>query len=110
MNIQRGVRMDKSARLASFLFIGVILLPLIGLMMMDYQLKKANDITGEFAIDNARGAVYGTLAGVAIIAGICIFTIATFVIGKLRNRKITTPSLVEINEEIGRIDQHLKRI
>jgi uncharacterized protein YqgC (DUF456 family) len=102
--------MNKSGKFASILFAGVILLPLIALMIMDYQLKKANDITGEFAAAPAQGAVYGTFASVAIIAGICVFTIATFVMNRIRNQKISTPPLAKINDEIGQIDQHLKKL
>jgi hypothetical protein len=101
--------LNKSGKLATLLFIGVIILPLLGLLIMDYQLKRSNDLTGAYLGSGiAAYASENMLAG-AVIIGFVVFLIVTFTINKIRkSRLISTMPLAKIDEEIKKIDERLK--
>jgi hypothetical protein len=98
--------LGKHAKLASFLFVGVFLLPLMGLLIMDYQVKKANDITGSYLY--GAGNYDHALAGV-VLFGIVVIVLALATITRLRKAREHKPE-VKIDERIKRIDEELKRI
>ena len=106
---------NKSARLSTIIFIGVFLLPLIGLMIMDFQLKKANDITGAYAFNT--GASYDPVLAGVIIAGMGVMIFTVFTIARLRRVKSDVksgPSSMssssnDINAKISKIDEELKK-
>jgi len=100
---------DKSAKLASFLFIGIFALPILGLLIMDYQVKRANDITGSYV--QYDGTNYDhALAGVLIVGiGVIIFTVFTMAHAK-KVRSVTHEGLSGgINDKIREIDEELKK-
>lgn len=100
----------KSGKLATFLFIGVVILPLLGLLIMDYQLKRANDITGAYLVSGASAYASENLVAGAVILGVMVFLLMAVTVNKVRKaRMISTMPLAKINEEIERIDDHLKR-
>ncbi len=101
---------DKKARFASVLFMFVIVLPLLGLMIMDYQLKKANDITGAYLMApmDAYASEFSTAIFVLAVMG--IGSLFVFGMGKWRkSQKIFTRSLVKINDEISNIEKKLEK-
>ncbi len=101
---------NKSGRLSTVIFVGVILLPLLGLLIMDYQLKRANDVTGAFSAAGASSN-NGFFAGVAIVASLAIYAVLSFGVFRWgRSKEISTPPLEKINNEIDTIDKHLKRL
>ncbi|MBW2972379.1 hypothetical protein KY359_05060 [Candidatus Woesearchaeota archaeon] len=96
--------------MATFLFIGVVILPLLGLLIMDYQLKRANDITGAYLVSGASAYASENLVAGAVILGVMVFLLMAVTVNKVRKaRMISTMPLAKINEEIERIDDHLKR-
>jgi hypothetical protein len=107
----RGVKMsDKSAKLATFLFMGIFALPILGLLIMDYQVKQANDITGSYGISD--GANYDhALAGVLIVGiGVIVFTVFTMAHAKkVRSADVNKGSSVMIDDKIRKIDEELKK-
>jgi hypothetical protein len=76
---------------------------------MDYQLKRANDITGAYLGSGVSAyAAENTLAG-AVIIGVIIFVLVTFTVTKIRkSRLVSTMPLARINNEIKQIDERLK--
>ena len=102
--------MDKKGKLSTLLFIGVTILPLLGLLIMDYQLKQANDITGAYVVGGpATYAAENLMAG-AVILGVIALIAVVFAVGKLHKSKlISTMPLAKINEDIKEIDERLNR-
>lgn len=76
-----GSKMDKKGRFATLLFVLVILLPLLGVLIMDYQLTRANDITGASALtasipfDSAR-MISAIVSVVVVVAALSVFLIS----------------------------------
>lgn len=100
---------NKKARLGSVLFAFVILLPLLGLMIMDYQLKKANDITGAYLESPVEAYASENLLAGAVVIGAVAFLLVGFIVSKLRkSRLISTMPLARINDEIENIEGRLK--
>jgi cytosine/uracil/thiamine/allantoin permease len=103
---------NKSARLSTIIFVGVFLLPLIGLLIMDYQVKKANDITGAYAYNT--GSSYDPVLAGVIMAGIGVAIFAVFTVARFRKARSgvqsgasTVPN--DINAKIGKIDDELRK-
>jgi cytosine/uracil/thiamine/allantoin permease len=104
------MRMDKRGKLAHLLFIGVMLLPLLGLLIMDYQVRRANDLTGAYVAAGPYTYASENLLAGAIILGVIVFVIVTFTATKLQKAKIvSTMPLAKINQEIKSIDEKLKK-
>jgi hypothetical protein len=76
--------MDKKGRYSTLLFVLVILLPLLGVLIMDYQLTKANDITGASAFtdsipfDSTR-MISTVVSVVVVVVALSIFLITKVV-------------------------------
>jgi hypothetical protein len=101
--------MNKKGKLSSLLFIGLITISLLSLLMMDYQVRRANDITGAYSVSGAAAYTSENLLAGAIILGAVIFVLATFVIAKIRkSRLVSTMPLSKINDEIKHIEERLK--
>jgi hypothetical protein len=103
--------MDKKGRLANLLFLGVVALPLLGLLIMDYQLKRANDITGAYLMSGATAYASENLLAGAVVIGAMVFLLAMFTVTKVRkSRLISTMPLAKINDEIDKIDDRLGKV
>ncbi len=102
--------MDKKGKLSTLLFIGVTILPLLGLLIMDYQLKQANDITGAYIAGGPAVYAAENLMAGAVILGVIAFIGIVFAVGKIHQSKIiSTMPLAKINNEIKAIDAKLKQ-
>ena len=100
---------DKKARFASVLFMFVIVLPLLGLMIMDYQLKKANDITGAYLVSPMEAYASEFSTALFVIAVFGVGSLLVFGLGKMRKSQIiTTAPLERINEDISDIEKKLE--
>ena len=100
---------NKKGRLATVLFVGVMLLPLVGLLIMDYQVKRANDLTGRYLLEGGQAYVADNMLATVIIIAVFAVLLATVVAGKIRSsRAIKTHHLAKINEDIKQIDERLK--
>ncbi len=101
--------MDKKGKLSTLLFIGVTILPLLGLLIMDYQVRRANDITGAYlAAGPAAYAADNMVAG-AVALGALVLALVLFTVSRVRkSRLVTTMPLSRINKDIDDIDQRLK--
>jgi cytosine/uracil/thiamine/allantoin permease len=101
---------DKRGKLATLLFIGVTILPLLGLMMMDYQLRKANDITGAYLVSGPGAYAAENIVGALIVICLLVAIVAVYAVGRVKHSKlVSTMPLAKINSEISRIDEHLKQ-
>jgi len=97
----------KSGKLDILVFTAILVLPLLGLAIMDYQLKVANDITGAYSLDSS--SYESTLAG-AVIVGVIVFTVAVFTYNRIRKAKVvSTMPHSAIDAEIQKINENLKR-
>ena len=100
--------MNKKGKLASTIFLIILLLPLMGLMIMDSQLKEANNITG-MVVKQTEWAPFSL--GIGIIAGSIILLFAVLEVHNYtRSRKIKTRTLAEINKDIDELEKNLKQI
>ncbi|MBW2967328.1 hypothetical protein KY362_02465 [Candidatus Woesearchaeota archaeon] len=80
---------------------------------MDFELRKATDLTGEFlAIDSVSSAAStGSVYGVYAVVALCALLIAVYVIeGAKKAQKMTGDSLSDINKKIDEIDRKFKGI
>lgn len=101
--------MDKKGKFASLLFVVLIVLPLLGLLIMDYQLKKANDITGAYIDSPTGNSPYATTYFAFLMMVGVVSVLVVIVLGKWRkSRIVVNPPLSKINEEIEEVDKMLK--
>jgi hypothetical protein len=99
----------KSGKLASVLFVVVMLLPLLGLMIMDYQTRVANDITGAYSVSAGSAYLSENILAGAVLVGVLVAALVLFTVGRVRKaRMVHTMPLAKINEEIRKIDDHIK--
>ena len=100
----------KKGRLGSLLFMMVIVLPLVGLLIMDYQLKAANDITGAYAAGGPVAYASDNLLAGAIVLGVLVCIILVFTVGNIKKKKfVATMPLRRINDQIKDIDEKLHK-
>lgn len=100
--------MDKKGKLSTLLVIGIFLLPILGLLMMDYQLKKANDITGAYLADGSAAYAYENMMASIVVGSMLVITILALIVVKVHSsRLIRTAPLAKINDEIKKIDEQI---
>ncbi len=101
--------MDKKGRLSSTLLMIVILLPLIGLLIMDNEMKDANvGPTGMFIKDISPTSFS---VAIAVLAGIILLVFGAVELKAYKkNRKIKTRSLEEINNDINALQKNLEEL
>ncbi len=88
-------------------FASILLLPMLALAMMDYQVRRANDITG--SLIGIGESSEGILAG-AVLLGIIVAMLTAFVVFKIKDaRLVASMPHSRMSEEIKKIDEHLKR-
>lgn len=98
--------MDKKGKFASLLFTVLIVLPLLGLLMMDYQVRKANDITGAYLDSPTGNSPYATPYAAFLVLLAVVSVIFVLAAGKwVKSRRVSTPSLSKINDDIGKVDK-----
>ncbi|MBN1544656.1 hypothetical protein JW898_04290 [Candidatus Woesearchaeota archaeon] len=101
---------NKRGKLSTLLFIGAVILPLLGLLIMDYQLKQANDITGAYLVSGPSAYASENLLAGAVVLGVIVSVLVGLSVNRIRKaRVISTMPLAKINDEIQSIDEHLKR-
>ena len=101
--------MDKKGKLSTLIFIGIIVLALLGLLIMDYQLEKATDITGAYLGSGTSAYISQNMLTAAVVLGLIVFSLVIFTFGKVRkSRLISTMPLAKINDEIKKIDDQLR--
>ena len=101
---------DKSGKLATLIVIGVLVLPLLGLLIMDYQLSKANDITGAYLSEGTAAYAYENMVAGITVMGMMLVTVLALIVVKVRHSKmISTTPLAKINAEIKSIDSKLDK-
>lgn len=101
--------MDKCAKLSTVIVLGIIVMSLLALLIMDYQLRRATDITGAYLEAGTTAYVSENMVASAIVFSLVLFILAVFVVAKVRkSRLISTMPLAKINQEIKKIDEHLK--
>jgi len=101
---------NKRGKLATLLFVGVTIIPLLGLLIMDYQLKQANDITGAYIASGPAAYAAENFMGGIMVLCLLVIVVAVYTVGRIRHsRLVSTMPLAKINEEIGKIDEHLKQ-
>ncbi|MFC1723068.1 hypothetical protein ACFL0V_02935 [Nanoarchaeota archaeon] len=91
--------MDKKGKLASFAMMFLLLLPILGLLIMNYQLEQANDLTG-MAVAGVEASQFTLTLGV--VAGVILIIAAGFKLMKPKRR-----SVEEINKDIEDIEKTL---
>jgi len=102
--------MDKKGKLATLLFIGVTILPLLGLLIMDYQLKRANDLTGAYIAGGASAYAADSVSFGVVILAVLAFVVVLLIFSKVRHSTlISTMPLAKINKDIKDIDEKLKK-
>lgn len=102
--------MDKIGKLSTLIVIAIFLLPIIGLLIMDYQLKKANDITGAYLAEDSEAYAFENMLASIVVGAMVVVTLLALVVVRVRHsRMISTTPLAKINREIDSIDDQLKR-
>jgi uncharacterized membrane protein YciS (DUF1049 family) len=96
---------DKRAKLATSMFVIVaILLPMLGLLIMNDQLTKANYITGSVTVEPASGANQ-TFAGVLVIGLVVVGLLG--ILFTFRNKR---PPIHEVNAKIDNLSEQIKKL
>jgi len=97
----------KKGKLATLLFVGVFTLPLLGLLIMDYQVRVANDLTGNAIM--SPGAESSGMLVAAVVLGLIV---AVLVVAAARwvkhSRFVRSLPMSRVNEEIRRIEDHMR--
>lgn len=101
---------DKTGKLATMLMVGILVLPLLGLLIMDYQLTRANDITGAYLSEGTAAYAYENMVAGITVVGMMVVTALALIVVKVRHsRMISTTPLAKINAEIKSIDDKLNQ-
>ena len=101
---------NKRGKLSTLLVVCVFILPILGLLIMDYQVKRANDITGAYLSGGVAAYAYENMLAGFVVAGMVVITVLALIVVKVRNsRLISTMPLARINQEIEKIDEHLRQ-
>lgn len=96
---------DRSGKLASIIAVGLLVLPLLGLLIMDDELKRANDLTGAYISGGATGSHVGSY----VIVGLGVVALGIISFGAvMKARAIKNRELAQINEEIAELDRKLR--
>jgi hypothetical protein len=95
--------------MSTLIVLGIIVISLLGLLIMDYQLRKATDITGAYLESGSTAYISENMLTGAVVFSFIVFLLAVFTFAKVRkSRLISTMPLAKINDEIKKIDEHLK--
>ena len=95
-----------SDKVSTLLFIGIVALPLLGLLIMNHQLTVANDITGAF-IGAPEISDSNMVLSVGIV-GMFVILLILYTATRIKHMKmVKTMPLAKINEEIKKIEEHL---
>lgn len=104
----RGVILNKKGLFATWIFVSLMLIPILALLIMDHQVRVANDLTGAY-IDVAPDAE-GSLFAAAILFGVCAFFVVSFIVSRMKKSKfVSTMPLARINDEIDKIEEHMRK-
>ncbi|MFH1064500.1 MAG: hypothetical protein V1729_05445 [Candidatus Woesearchaeota archaeon] len=100
--------MDKKGLFATWIFVSLMLIPILALLIMDYQVKVANDITGAYI--GASPSVEGSIFAGAVLLGVCVFFLVSFIASRLKKSKfVSSMPLAQINKEIDKIHEHMQK-
>jgi hypothetical protein len=101
--------LNRKGRLSSFLFAGLLLLPLMGLMFMDYEVKTANDVTGAYVY--SYDAVEGSKIGGMFLLGLAVVGVIIFAVRRSRASSAAKfQDLAKINDNIKRVESELGKL
>ena len=101
--------MDKSGKVATLMFIVLMILPLLALLMMDYQVRMANDITGAFIGTDSDMYSAENMMTAGLVLGFILLAVFVFVSGRLKDsRLMSSMPHARMNKHIKSIDEHLK--
>lgn len=93
--------MDKKGKLSSVLFMLVMLMPLLGLLIMNFQLEAANNITG-MAVKQVEWGPFSLAVGIISVTVIVVFSGYEIISSVKRKKTIDT-----INKDITEIEKTL---
>ncbi len=104
----RGVKLNKKGLFATWIFVSLMLIPILALMIMDYQVRVSNDLTGAYI--GAAPSVEGSIFAAAVLFGVCTFFLVSFIASRLKKSKfVSSMPLAQINREIDRIHEHMQK-
>ncbi|NQU78516.1 hypothetical protein HQ545_01980 [Candidatus Woesearchaeota archaeon] len=96
-------------KLSGIFFIGIVLMALLGLGIMDYQLRQANDITGQYISVNAGNILEeNQLAGGIIIGVLIVIGVAIIVSKAILSDLSSKMPLHQLDATIRKLDKELK--
>ncbi len=97
--------MNKKGRWSSVVFVVIMALPLLGLLIMNYQVEEANQLTGMASNQQTIGVSVPTLI-IVVIALTASAVISVYEIRK--SNRVKTRSLADINKDISKLEEQIK--